>query len=105
MQTTTEIEPVIVYEEGGRQKLFSRADELVAWLGRLFQSVSHERSAEHQRAGLKREEVLIRIDGLLGDLKGAIAAGKPKISPAVRSEAVALIAAFHTVHPPTGKLP
>jgi len=101
----TEVEPVIVYEQDDRQKLFSRADELVNWLGSLFQTVSDDRSLENQRAGVNREEILTRIDVLLGALKGAIAERQPKISPALRSEAVALIAAFHTVHPPTGKLP
>lgn len=101
----TEIEPVIVYEEDGRQKLFSRADELVGWLGSLFQTVSDDHSVEHERAGLKREELLGRIDALLKDLKGDIAAGKPRISLATRSEAAGLVAVFHTVHPPTGKLP
>jgi hypothetical protein len=105
MTTATAIEPVIVYEQDDRQKLFTRADELVTWLGSEFQTVSDDRSLEHQRAGVNREEILTRIDSLLGALKGAIAEGQPKISPALRSEAVALIAAFHTVHPPTGKLP
>jgi|GEM_PF-3024520 len=101
----TEIEPVIVYEEDGQQKLFSRADALVDWLGSLFQTVSDDHSVEHERAGLKREEVLSRIDAILQDLKGDIAAGKPRISLATRTEAAGLIAAFRTVHPPTGKLP
>lgn len=101
----TEIEPVIVYEADGKQKLLGRADELVAWLGSLFQTVSDDHSVEHERAGLKREEILTQIDALLGEVKGAIAAGKPTLSPATRGEAVALIAAFHTVHPATGKLP
>jgi hypothetical protein len=101
----TEIEPVIVYEEDGRQKLFSRADALVDWLGALFQTVSDDRSLEHERAGMKREELLGEIDGLLAALKGDIAAGKPRISPATRTEAAGLVAAFRTVHPPTGKLP
>ncbi|WP_395680902.1 hypothetical protein [Inquilinus sp.] len=101
----TEIEPVIVYEEDGRQKLFSRADELVDWLGSLFQAVSDDHSVEHERAGLQREEVLNRFDAVLNDLKSDIAAGKPRLSLATRNEAAGLVAAFRTVHPPTGKLP